>query len=159
MSWSLGTTCGQKSSIVNRASYTTILDKVTVDMSCGDLFLYWYNAKHTCLGQQRLDMYFEKKSLGNKTIYLQLHFCLYCPNLKICFMKKRSPLDFFKETLILGAFFRSMAQLWVDINGFWYYRPTKWRKKKSDIRRKHLLIRNFVLLSGTKGWADMQCLR
>ena len=53
MSWSLGTTCGQKSSIVNRASYTTILDKVTVNMSCGDLFLYWYNVRHTCLGQHR----------------------------------------------------------------------------------------------------------
>ena len=38
MSWSLGTTCGQKSSIVNRASYTTILDKVSVYRSWGDLF-------------------------------------------------------------------------------------------------------------------------
>ena len=67
MSWSLGTTCGQKSSIVNRASYTTILDKVTVNISCGDLFLHAWAST---------DMYFEKKSLGNKTIYLQLHFCL-----------------------------------------------------------------------------------
>ena len=53
MSRSLGTTCGQKSSIVNRASYTTILGKVTVNMSCWDLFLYWYNIKHRCLEQHR----------------------------------------------------------------------------------------------------------
>ena len=100
-----------------------------------------------------------KKKFGKQNYLFTTSFLpLNCPSLKICFMKKRSPLDFFKETLIFGAFFRSMAQLWVDINGFWYYRPTKWRKKKSDIRRKHLLIRNFVLLSGTKGWADMQCL-
>ena len=70
-------------------------------------------------------LYFEKKVCETKLSIYNFIFTSKLPKSQNLFYEKRSPLDFFKETLILGAFFRSMAQLWVDINGFWYYRPTK----------------------------------
>ena len=67
----------------------------------------------------------KKKVWETKLSIYNFIFTSKLPKSQNLFYEKRSPLDFFKETLILGAFFRSMAQLWVDINGFWYYRPTK----------------------------------
>ena len=88
MSWSLGTTFGQKSSIVNRASYTTILGKVTFNMSCGDLFLYWYNLKHTCLGQHRY-VFWKKKVWDTKLFIYNFIFASKLPKSQNLFYEKK----------------------------------------------------------------------